>query len=339
MRALWLTAPGGLSSFALREQPDPQPRPGTVRIRTRAIGLNFADVLASQGMYPGAPSTPCVLGYEAAGVVDAAGSDAESALVGKRVVAMVPFGGHADTVIATRDQCFDMPDEMTFDEAAALPVNWLTAWHMLFEIAHVRPGESVLVHMAAGGVGTSVLQLCRTIGGVTTFGTASAAKHGVLREYGCTYPIDYRTTDYAEEINRITGGTGIDVVLDPLGGDDTRKGLSLLRTGGRIVCFGFANLVKGDRRSLLRVIGQVRKISKISPLDLIDRNQTVAGFHLGRMFDATDVLSREMAEVTKRYVAGSIRPRIDSTHPLERWREAFDRIVDGKNVGKVLLTT
>jgi NADPH:quinone reductase-like Zn-dependent oxidoreductase len=337
VNALWLTKHGGIGAFELREAPDPIPRSGQVRVRSRAIGLNFADVLASQGLYPGAPDTPCVLGYEAAGEVDAVGDGVDRSLVGKRVVAMVPFGGHADTVIATTSQIFTLPAAMSFEEGAAIPVNWLTAYHMLFEVAHVRPGEAVLVHMAAGGVGTAVLQLCRTVSGLVTFGTASAAKHDVLREYGCTHPIDYRTTDYEKAIRTITGGGGVDVVLDPLGGDDARKGYDLLKSGGRLVCYGFANLIHGEKRNYLRIAGQLRSLPKFSPLDLMAKNRSVAGVHLGRMFGAADMLAREMSALFAFYESGAMKPRIDSVIPLADAHAAFRRMVDGKNVGKVLL--
>src|SRR5215470_6930363 len=194
MRAIWTTGTNGPDSLEVRETEDPEPGPGQVRIRVRAAGLCFAEVMAAQGLYPDAPKSPAVLGYEAAGVIDKVGDGVDQRRVGSHVVATA------------------------------------------------RPGERVLVHMAAGGLGTAALQLCRAVDGVETFGTASAAKHAVLREEGCTHPIDYHTTDYAKEVRRLTGGEGVDVVLDPLGGADSRKGLKLLRPGGRLVAYGFANM-------------------------------------------------------------------------------------------------
>src|SRR6185369_6233152 len=148
-----------------------------VRIRVHAAGLNFAEVMARQGLYPDAPKPPCVVGYEVAGVVDALGPGVDGPAVGARVLALVRFGGHAELVCAPVRQVVELPGALGFEEAAAIPVNYLTAYHMLFRVANVRPGQRVLVHMAAGGVGLAVLQLCRTVGGVETFGTASAAKH------------------------------------------------------------------------------------------------------------------------------------------------------------------
>jgi NADPH:quinone reductase-like Zn-dependent oxidoreductase len=238
MRAVWITRNAGPEALEVRETADPEPGPGQVRIRVRAAGLSFADVMSAQGLYPDAPKPPCVVGYEVAGVIDALGDGTQGHAAGQRVLAMTHFGGHADVVCVPAEQVLPMPDAMSFEEAAAMPVNYLTAYHMLFRVAGVRPGERVLVHMAAGGVGTAVLQLCRTVDDLEVFGTASAAKHDVLKAEGCAHPIDYHATDYAAEVRRLTAGQGVDIVLDPLGGHDWRKGLKLLRPCGRLVAYG-----------------------------------------------------------------------------------------------------
>jgi synaptic vesicle membrane protein VAT-1 len=190
MRAVWLTGHNGPDSFQVREGPDPVPAAGQVRVRIRAAGVNFAELMASQGLYPDAPPLPCVLGYEASGVIDAVGPSVSADLVGRRVVVFTKFGAFSDVICLDQRLTFAMADSMTFEEGAALPVNYLTAYHMLFFIGTLRPRESVLIHMAAGGVGIAALQLCRTVEGVVTFGTASAAKHDVIRANGCTHPID-----------------------------------------------------------------------------------------------------------------------------------------------------
>ena len=191
--------------------------------------MNFAELMARQGLDPDAPKIPCIVGYEAAGAIDKVGAGVDPALVGKRVVVLARFGAHADQVCVAQQNFFPIPDEMSFAEAAAIPVNYLTAYQMLFRVASIQPGESVLIHTAAGGVGIAVLQLCRTVEGIVTFGTASASKHEVIRANGCTHPIDYHTTDYFTDIMRLTNGKGVDVVLDALGGNDWRKGYKLLR--------------------------------------------------------------------------------------------------------------
>ncbi len=210
MRAVWITRPAGPEALEVWETADPEPGPGQVRIRVRAAGLNFAEVMAAQGLYPDAPKPPCVVGYEVAGVIDVLGAGTEGHAAGQRVLALTHFGGHADVVCVPAEQVLPMPDAMSFEEAAAIPVNYLTAYHMLFRVANVRAGQRVLVHMAAGGVGLAVLQLCRTVEGVVTFGTASVVKHDVLRSEGCMHPIDYRTEDYVARVLDLTGGEGVD---------------------------------------------------------------------------------------------------------------------------------
>jgi NADPH:quinone reductase-like Zn-dependent oxidoreductase len=337
MRAIWITSAAGPDGLQVRETADPEPGPGEVRVRVHAAGLCFAEVMAAQGLYPDRPPLPCVMGYEAAGVIDAVGEGVAEARVGSRVLALMRYGSHADIVCVPEGQVFPIPDGKDFTEAAALPVNYLTAYHMLYRIASVRPGERVLVHMAAGGVGIAALQLCRAIGDVEVFGTASAAKHDVLRAEGCAHPIDYRTTDYAAEVRRLTDGERVDVVLDPLGGADWRKGYKLLRPGGRLVAFGFANLASGQRRRPVHVVRQVAGIPRLTPLQLMNSNRTVSGVHIGRLWDQMDMLAQELREVLALWEKGAITPRVDRAYPFAEAAQAHRRILSRQNVGKVVL--
>jgi NADPH:quinone reductase-like Zn-dependent oxidoreductase len=337
MRAVYVTRYGGPEVLEVREAPDPVPKAGEVRIRTRAAGLNFAELMARQGLYPDAPKPPCVVGYEVAGTVDAVGSGVSRPAPGDRVVALVRFGGHADVVCAPAGAAMPIPDGASFEEAAALPVNYATAWLMLFRTASVRPGERVLVHMAAGGVGIAALQLLRTVPGVVVFGTASASKHDAIRAEGCTHPIDYRTRDYAVEARAALGGDGLDVVLDPLGGPDWRKGYGLLREGGRLVAYGFANLARGERRSWLHAASQAARIPRFNPLRLMGENRTVAGFNLGHLWRRPELVGEAMGALVALWRDGKVRPRVDSTYPFERAADAHRRLHDRKNVGKVVL--
>jgi NADPH:quinone reductase-like Zn-dependent oxidoreductase len=338
MRAIWTTGTNGPDSLEVRETKDPEPGPGQVRIRVRAAGLCFAEVMAAQGLYPDAPKFPAVLGYEAAGVIDKVGEGVDERREGGHVVAFARSGAHSDVVCVPDGQAFAIPHGKGFTEAAAIPVNYVTAYHILFRAATIRPGERVLVHMAAGGLGTAALQLCRTVDGVETFGTASAAKHAALREEGCTHPIDYHATDYAKEIRRLTGGEGVDVVLDPLGGADSRKGLKLLRPGGRLVAYGFANLASGRRRNPARVLRQLASVPLLTPLQLMSANKAVAGVHIGRLLDRMDVLTQELTEVLALWAAGTIAPRIDATYPFAKAADAHRRILSHGNTGKIILT-
>jgi synaptic vesicle membrane protein VAT-1 len=337
MRAVWITRPAGPGALEVRETADPEPGPGQVRIRVRAAGLSFADVMAAQGLYPDAPKPPCVVGYEVAGVIDAHADGTLGHAAGQRVLATPHFGGHADLVCVPAEQVLPLPDAMSFEEAAAIPVNYLTAYHMLFRVAGVQPGERVLVHMAAGGVGTAVLQLCRTVDDLEVFGTASAAKHGVLKAEGCAHPIDYHTTDYAAEVRRLTGGEGVDVVLDPLGGHDWRKGLKLLRPCGRLVAYGFANLASGQRRRPARLVSQMAGIPLLTPLQLMNHNRTVSGVNVGRLWGQIAALREQLQAVLALWDQGKIKPIIDRTYPFAQAAAAHHRILQHQNTGKIVL--
>ena len=338
MRAIWITRPDGPDALEVRDAADPEPGPGQVRIRVHAAGLNFAEVMAAQGLYPDAPKPPCVVGYEVAGVVDAVGRDAEGLATGTRVLALTHFGGHADVVCVPAGQVLPIPDAMGFAEAAAIPVTYVTAYHMLFRIAGLRPGERVLAHMAAGGVGMAVLQLCRTVDDVEVFGTASAAKHDALRAEGCAHPIDYHATDYAAEVRRLTAGEGVDIVLDPLGGNDWRKGLKLLRPCGRLVAYGFANLASGQRRRPARVATQVLGIPLLTPLRLMNQNLTVSGVNIGHLWNQPALLRDELRAVLALWDSGAIKPRIDASYPFAEAAAAHRRILSRQNIGKIILT-
>jgi len=338
MRAVWITGHGGPEALQVRETADPVPGPGQVRIRVSAAGLNFADVMAAQGLYPDAPKPPCVVGYEVAGVIDALGAGSAGLAAGQRVLAMTHFGGHSDVVCVPTDQALPIPEAMSFETAAALPVTYLTAYHMLFRVASVRPGERILVHMAAGGVGTAVLQLCRTMDDLVVFGTASAGKHDVLRAEGCAHPIDYHATDYAAEVRRLTGGEGVDVVLDPLGGNDWRKGLKLLRPSGRLVAFGFANLASGPRRRPAHMASQLLGVPLLTPLQLMNQNRTVSGVNIGRLWGEMATLREELQAILTLWDQGRIRPHIDGSYPFTEAAAAHRRILQRQNIGKILLT-
>jgi NADPH:quinone reductase-like Zn-dependent oxidoreductase len=293
--------------------------------------------MARQGLYPDAPKPPCVLGYEAAGEVDATGPGVDCPAVGTAVVALTRFGGHADSVCVPVAQVLPLPDGMDYETAAAIPVTYLTAYHMLFRVANLQPGAKVLVHMAAGGVGIAVLQLCATVAGVETFGTASAGKHGVLVEEGCTHPIDYRSTDYALRVRELTSGAGVDVVLDPLGGRDWATGIGLLRPVGHLVAYGFANIARGEQRNLLRMVGQGLRIPRFTPLGLMNGNRSVSGVNIGHLWNEVELLRTEMSAVLELWQEGKVRPRIDSVHPFTAAAAAHARITERRNAGKVIL--
>src|SRR3954464_5131168 len=232
MKAVVLTGHGGPEVLRVEERPDPPVGPGEVRIAVKAAGINFADTMARVGLYPDAPKVPCVLGYEVAREVESGGEGVESHKPGDRVMAGTRFNGQAELVSVPEDQVLSLPEKLSFEEGAAFPVNYGTAYAALVVMGGLKEGERVLIHAAAGGVGISATQVARNIG-AEIFGTASPSKHDAIREQGVEHPIHYPSDDFEDEVNRITGGEGIDVAIDALGPTSSRKDYRLLRSGGR----------------------------------------------------------------------------------------------------------
>lgn len=336
MRALTISRHGGPDVLEVRTLEDPIPGAGQVRIRVARAGLNFADVSARVGLYPDAPKPPCVVGYEVSGTVDALGPGVSSPAVGTSVVAFTRFGGQATHALTDARVVFPLPKGMSLDQAAALPVNYVTAHHLLHRVGGLKPGRSLLVHMAAGGVGIAAIQLARAVGGVTLFGTASAAKHAILREAGVQHPIDYRTQDWAAEVKRLTDGRGVDLILDPLGGADTERGYGCLAPAGHLACFGFANLITGEKRSWPRVLFQLTRMKRFSPLQLMSDNRTVSGVNLGHLFGEVALLGEAMRALFQLFAEGHIAPRVDRVFPLAEGAAAHRFLQERRNVGKVL---
>lgn len=319
----------------MREAPDPEPSAGQVRIRVRAAGINFADLLARVGLYPDAPKPPCVVGYEVSGVVDAVGAGASDFAEGDRVFAMPRFGGYTDVLAVSASQTFKMPHRMTFEEAAALPVVYLTAHHMMLFTGALHPGSTVLVHSAAGGVGLAAIQIAKSRG-CTIFGTASASKHAFLREQGCQYPID-SSGDYVAAVREVVNDAGLDLVLDPVGGKSWREGYDLLAPCGRLVAFGLSAVSSGKRRNVLHALGALLQVPKFSPMKLMDENKTVAGTNMGHLFGRVALLRPQFSSLVAMYEAGTIKPHVARTFRFDEAAAAHHFIHDRRAIGKVLL--
>ncbi|XP_078134948.1 synaptic vesicle membrane protein VAT-1 homolog [Sander vitreus] len=336
-RSLVLTGYGGYDKVKLqvKTQKQPQLEAGEVLVHVKACGLNFAELLGRQGLYELLPAPPVTMGMEGSGVIEAVGEDVKDRKVGDRVIVLSRSGMWQEVVVVSANLTFPMPEQMSFEEGAAIPVNYLTAYMMLFEMANVRPGKSVLIHMAAGGVGFAVTQLCQTVPDVTVFGTASAPKHETIAQGGVTHPIDYRTKDYVEEIRKISP-KGVDIVLDPLGGSDTQKGFSLLKPLGTLIVFGAANCVTGQKKNLLAMAKTWYNQLSLTTLKLMQSNKAVCGFHLGYITDE-QLISRIMFKLLELYGQGKIKPRIDSCYHFEEVTNAFRRMHERQNIGKVIL--
>jgi synaptic vesicle membrane protein VAT-1 len=335
MRQVWITRAGPPEVLQVREAPDPDAKAGQVRIRVRAAGINFADLMARMGLYPDAPKIPCVVGYEVAGTVDQVGAGVTGYRVGDRVLGMPRFGGYTDTLVVPSVQVFPMPEKMSFEHGAALPVVYITAYNMMLFTGHLRQGSSVLVHSAAGGVGLAAIQIAKTHE-CTIFGVAAARKHDFLRQVGVAWPID-SGGDYAAEVRQIVGDRGVDLILDPVGGTSWSIGYELLAPCGRIVMFGLSAASSGKRRNLWHAAMQVARVKRLSPMKLMNDNKTVTGTNIGHLFGQVDLLRSHLAALLAMFEAGEISPHVDRSFPFDRAAEAHHFIHDRKAIGKVVL--
>jgi NADPH:quinone reductase-like Zn-dependent oxidoreductase len=341
MRAVVLTGHGGYDVLRVQERPDPPVGPGEVRIAVRAAGINFADTLARVGLYPDAPRTPCVLGYEVAGEVDAVGDGVESVKPGDRVMAGSRFNGQAELATVKADMVFALPKKLSFEEGAAFPVNYATAQAGLVTMGGLDEGERVLIHAAAGGVGIAATQIAKARG-AEVFGTASASKHDVCREQGVDHVIDYRSQDFEVEVRRLTDGEGVDVIFDALGPSSFRKDYRLLREGGRLVMYGASEVQSGERRRMstaLRTL--VRSPFASMPwwkgLAVMNENKGVFGLNMLKWWDREGDFSRVIDPLLPAFRAGKLRPVVAEAFPFERAGDAHRFIAERRNVGKVVL--
>lgn len=336
MRQVWIPRHGGPEVLEVREAPDPVPGPGQVRIRVAAAGVNFADVLARMGLYPDAPPLPTVMGYEVAGTVDAVGDGVSALAVDDRVAASTRFGGYSEAVCVPAEQARRIPESLSFEAAASIPVNYLTAWIMLVHLGNVRAGDRVLVHAAAGGVGQAALQICRWKG-AEVIGTASAGKHARLREAGVAHCIDYTTQDFEAEVKRVTGGKGVDIALDAVGGPSFKKSYRCLAPLGRLYLFGVSALAPGKRRSIFAATRGFLAMGSFRPIPLMNDNRGVQGVNLGHLWSQRALLGASLDEIVARIADGTFTPVVDSSYPFARAADAHARLQDRGNFGKVLL--
>ncbi|MCC7139305.1 MAG: zinc-binding dehydrogenase [Planctomycetes bacterium] len=340
MRAIVIPRHGPPDVFEERDVEERRLSPQDVRVRVEAAGVNFADVMGRVGLYPDAPALPYAPGYEIAGVVEEAGDRVPPSLApGTRVVAVTRFGGYAERVRVPAYAVAPLPPSVPLPVAAALPVNYLTAHLALVHVGNARPGDRVLVHGGAGGVGLAVLDLARPMG-IELYATAgSDEKCRLLEARGVVRAVNYRTTDYEVALREATRQRGFHLVLDPLGPESFAKGLRLLAPLGRIVCYGFSQLVTGRKRNLWHAVTTYLSKHKVNPVTLMNANAGVFGLNLAHLFDERELVTRGLAELVARAADGTVAPTIAATYPLSAAGAAAAHtcLHDRLNVGKLLL--
>ena len=339
MRQIWISKAGPPDVLVVKEAPDPQPAPDEVRIRVEASGVNFADVMGRMGLYPDLPAIPVVPGYEVAGRVDAVGGEVDPSRVGHDVFALTRFGGYSDVVCVPHAQVFTRPPNMSAQEGASIPVNYVTAWQLIVVMGGLKPNETVLIHSAGGGVGIAATQIAKHIG-ARVIGTASAAKHDELRALGVDHLIDYRIEDFETRARAITSGRGVELILDAVGGDSLKKGYRLLAPTGRLGVFGASSAATsktGGKFGLVSMLASTPWL-QFNPLSLMNANKGVFGVNLGHMWGEVDRMRGWMDQLINLWEEGAIKPKIARTFPFDQVAAAHHFIQDRKNIGKVLLT-
>lgn len=336
MRQVVTTRNGGVEVLEVQEAPDPKAGPGEVVVQVKAAGLNFADILARQGLYPDGPKKPCVMGYEVAGVVEAVGEGVDPQLRGTAVVAMTRFKGQAEKVVVAENQLFEKPESLTFEQAAAVPVNYLTAYALLVVMGGLRHGESVLIHNAGGGVGLAAIDIARKIG-ATTYGTASPGKHEFLRERGLDHPIDYRNQDWLPVLKQLTGDRGVELVIDPIGGSHWKKSYAALRTTGRLGMFGVSTASANGLKGKFKLVKAALQMPKFHPIGLINKNRGVFGLNLGHMWHEPEKVAEWVQAIMAGINEGWIRPHVDKAFGFPQAGDAHSYMESRKNIGKVVL--
>ena len=327
-------------AFVIAERQLPSVGPADVKIRVKAFGINFADVLCRLGFYPDCPPLPTVIGYEVSGRVDAVGREISHVKPGDRVIAMTRFGGYAEEVVTPGKAVMKVPDWVSDVDAAALPINGLTAYHCLAEMVKIRKGDRVLIQAAAGGVGTLAVQLAKHFG-AEVFGTCSSQeKVEHLRKIGVDHPINYLEKDYETEIKRLASGKRLDIILDSLAGPNIPKEFGLLRAGGRLVVFGVAAAMGSRGKSWPKMIWTFIRAKRFMALELLMASKAIIGVNMLKVADQRpDLAAAEMLELFDLYQKGVVKPYISETFKLEDVPKAHHLLQSRKSIGKIVITT
>tara|TARA_B100000676_G_scaffold291515_1_gene326128 strand:- start:67 stop:1086 length:1020 start_codon:yes stop_codon:yes gene_type:complete len=326
---------GGVDSIEIVDDKDPVPSEGNVVVRIHRAGINFADLMMRQGLYGSNPDYPFTPGYEASGEVISVGEGVKGISVGQRVLAMTGFGGYSEMACLDANRVIPLPDSVSFDQAAALPVTYGTAYHMLVYLGNLSKGDTVLIHHAAGGVGTAVAQICRAYGVSKVIGTASAPKREFVESLGVHF-VDSKTEDFVSVCKSLTDGKGVHHAIDPVGGNHLMRSYKALREGGKLYCFGASGAVKGDRRSMVTAMRMWASTPKFDPLKMMSSNKSVFGVHMGLLNDES-IFKGHLEALSKMLLEGQIDPIIDSVWRFERVADAQKHMHDRKNRGKILL--
>ncbi|MCC6699411.1 MAG: NADPH:quinone oxidoreductase family protein [Candidatus Hydrogenedentes bacterium] len=320
MKTVVVTRFGGPEVLEVRDVPIPEPGPGQVRIKVHASGLNYADIMQREGLYPNGPKPPFGAGFEVAGTIDAAGSPDCPWPIGTGVMGFCE-NGYSEFAIAPAARLMPKPEELDFAQAAAIPCQYLTAYHALLTLGGLREGQTVLLQAAAGGLGVFMVQIARNLG-ATIIGTCSTdEKCDLIQSLGCTHPVNYTKRDFAAEVKQITKGAGCDLVVESVGGNVFDKSLRCLKSRGRLITLGAAS----------------RQPASVSAIQLLAANWTVSGFHLSGYANDMEAMGKAIGDLATWLSSGKLTVLAQHRFALEQAADAQQFISDRKSTGKVVL--
>jgi NADPH:quinone reductase-like Zn-dependent oxidoreductase len=334
MRAVVITKHGGPEVLRTEERPDPRLGAREVRIAVAAAGVNFADVMARIGVYPDAPKPPCVVGYEVAGTILELGEGASTPehplSVGQRVLAGTKFGGYSSEVVVAAGDIVALPDTLSFEQGAAIPVNYATAWAGLLGYGNLQRGERVLIHAAGGGVGIAATQIAAREG-AEIFGTASPSKHERIRELGVQHTLDYTRDGWEQGLPKF------DLIMDALGGASFRRSYNLLRPGGRLVAFGASAIVSGEKRNPASALRTVLRMPRFNMIKQMSESKAVIGLNMLSLWKDRQTLAPWIEPLRALLQDGTIRPVVAGSFSFQDAGEGQRMLTERRNLGKVVL--
>jgi NADPH2:quinone reductase len=336
-KAAFLVKKGsGIEAFEIRDVQNPVPKEDEVLIKVECFGLNFADVMARRGMYDSAPKMPGVVGYEVVGTVEEVNGDEHKHLLGKRVVAFTRFGGYAEYAVTKAFACSEI-GEMDAAEAAAIAVQYATAYYMAYDAIQLHKGDKVMIHAGAGGVGTALIQLCKLKGCEVFSNAGSDEKLDYMKSHGADHVMNYRKQDYFIEIPKMSGGSKLQATFNPIAGSTFKKDMKLIGAGGKVILFGGSERI-GSKWGLFSTFNFVRKMGLSIPIGLVMTSKSMMGVNMLHIADeAPHVLKRCMDNVVELVQQNKIKPHVGGRYHIDKLGEAHDFLESRKSMGKIVV--
>jgi NADPH:quinone reductase-like Zn-dependent oxidoreductase len=330
MRAVVITARGSPDVLKVEEIDPPQPEDGQVIVDVHAAGVNFSDMLMRVGLHPHSPKPPAVVGYEVAGTVSSDGPVGGDLAVGDRVAAFVPAGGYAERAAVGIGDVVKLPGSLSFEQGAAIPLSFATAYASLVRYGACQGGERILIHGAAGGVGSAATKLAKTLD-LEVWGTAGPSKQARLRGLGVDHPVDYTVPAWEDTV------PPLDLVMDHIGGASLRRSYELLGAGGRLVCFGASSVLKGEKRKLIAAARTMLRAPRFNPMKLLRDSKAVIGLDTIALWEAKASMADLLQPIAPLVASGEIKATVAASFPFTEAPEAHRMMTEQRNVGKIVL--